>query len=273
MALLGVILLLAGIGAGVYAYVGTHALTATTTVTAFGFSREATPLELVGYGVLAMLLFALGWALLTASARRRARARRLEREDSRVAQLEERSASDRLEHDRRFEEAGLRDEDLRRREAELAARHEGLNQREAELSHRESAPGMGAAGAGAAGAGAAGAGAFGDQGYRRTAAAGTVGTEGTADTGLMAPAGTGAADADPARGRDADVARSQESGSGGAIDTDAASPGDYDAEDQRTAWTKEAPADSGTSAMSADEPPARPAETRGRPHDAPHQTV
>ena len=138
MALLGVILLLAGIGAGVYAYVGTHAETATTTVTALGFSREATPLELVGFGALAVLLFAIGWALLSASARRRARARRVAREDSRVGELEERSESDRLEHERRFEEAGLRDEDLRRREAELAARHEGLNQREAELDRRDS---------------------------------------------------------------------------------------------------------------------------------------
>src|SRR5262245_66417026 len=101
MALLGVILLLAGIGAGVFAYGGTQAATATTTVTAFGFSREATPIELVAYGAVAMLLFALGWALLAASARRRGRARREEREGSRVAELEERLDSERLEHDRR----------------------------------------------------------------------------------------------------------------------------------------------------------------------------
>src|SRR5215471_19281714 len=134
MALLGVILLLAGIGAGVYAYVGTHATTDTTTVTAFGFSREATPLELVAYGAIAMLLFALGWALLSASARRRGRVRREEREGSRVAELEERSESDRLDYERRLDEAGLHDEDLRRRESQLSARHEGLDQREAELA-------------------------------------------------------------------------------------------------------------------------------------------
>ena len=137
MALLGVILLVAGIGAGVVAYVSTRAATSTMTVTAFGFSREATPFELVLYGAIAMLLVALGWALLSASARRRVRARRTEREDARVAELEDRAESDRLDHERRFEEAGLRDEDLRRRESEIAARHEGLDQREAELDRRE----------------------------------------------------------------------------------------------------------------------------------------
>jgi hypothetical protein len=199
MALLGVILLLAGIGAGIYAYVGTHAVTTTTTVSALGFSREATPLELVVLGALAMLLFAVGWALLSASARRRARARRLEREGSHVEQLEERAESERLEHERRFEEAGLRDEDLRRRENELAARHEGLNQREAELVQRE----------------------------RETRPV---------------------IDDDPAYSPD--TARG--------------------ADDERTEWVRQAPADS---ASQADEPPARPADARQRPHDAPHQTV
>jgi hypothetical protein len=137
MALLGVILLLAGIGAGVFSYVGTHGASGTTAVTAFGFSREATPLELVAYGAIAVLLFAVGWALLAASARRRARMRREQREGARVTELEDRMESDRLEHDRRLEEAGLQEQDLRRREAELAARHEGLDQREAELTRRE----------------------------------------------------------------------------------------------------------------------------------------
>ena len=137
MALLGVILLLVGAGAGVVAYLATHAAAGTITVTAFGFTRNATPLELVIYGAVAVLLFALGWALLSAAARRRARLRREDSAAARISEIEQNAEAARLDHERRFEEAGLRDEDLRRRESELAARHEGLDTREAELSRRE----------------------------------------------------------------------------------------------------------------------------------------
>src|SRR4051795_5410757 len=75
MALLGVILLLVGAGVGVVAYLATHAAPGTVAVTAFGFSRNATPLELVIYGAVAVLLFAIGWAMISAAARRRARLR------------------------------------------------------------------------------------------------------------------------------------------------------------------------------------------------------
>ncbi len=137
MALLGVILLLAGAGAGVVAYLATRGAAGPVTVTAFGLSRDASPVELVLYGAVAVLLFALGWALLSASARRRARLRREERASARISEVEESAETARLEHERRFEEAGLRDDDLRRRESELAARHEGLDTREAELARRE----------------------------------------------------------------------------------------------------------------------------------------
>ncbi|WP_028785324.1 hypothetical protein [Terracoccus sp. 273MFTsu3.1] len=137
MALLGVILLLVGAGVGVVAYLATHAAAGTVAVTAFGFTRNATPLELVVYGAAAVLLFALGWAMVSAAARRRARLRREEKEATRVTELEENAEAARLDHERRLEEAGLRDEDLRRRESELAARHEGLDTHEAELSRRE----------------------------------------------------------------------------------------------------------------------------------------
>jgi hypothetical protein len=137
MALLGVILLLAGAGVGVVAYLATRGAAGPVTVTAFGFSRDASPIELVLYGAVAVLLFALGWALLSASARRRARLRREERASARISEVEESAETARLEHERRFEEAGLRDDDLRRRESELAARHEGLDTREAELARRE----------------------------------------------------------------------------------------------------------------------------------------
>lgn len=137
MALLGVILLLVGAGAGVVAYLATRGAAGPVTVTAFGLSRNASPIELVLYGAVAVLLFALGWALLSAAARRRARLRRDERANARINEAEESAENARLEHERRFEEAGLRDDDLRRRESELAARHEGLDTREAELSRRE----------------------------------------------------------------------------------------------------------------------------------------
>jgi hypothetical protein len=137
MALLGVILLLVGAGVGVVAYLATHAASGTVAVTAFGFTRNATPLELVVYGAAAVLLFALGWAMVSAAARRRARLRREDKETARLTEAEETAEAARLDHDRRFEEAGLRDEDLRRRESELSARHEGLDAREAELSRRE----------------------------------------------------------------------------------------------------------------------------------------
>ena len=214
MALLGVILLLAGIGAGAFAYIGTHAATGTTTVTAFGFSRSATPLELVAYGAVAVLLFALGWALLSASARRRARLRRDERDSARVAELEDRLESERLEHERKLEEAGLREDDLRRREQQVAARHEGLDQREAELNSR-------------------------------------------AADGGGAPTAPGEPRRPDEAGPYAGVPWDDERR--GSTSTDSTHP-DYSRGDA-------------TSPVSGDEPPARPAETRSRAHDAPHPTA
>jgi hypothetical protein len=137
MALLGIILLLLGAGAGVVTWLATRAASGTVAVSAAGFSRNATPLELALYGAVAVLLFALGWALVSAAARRRARANREKKESARLTEVEEKAETARLDHERRFEEAGRRDEDLRRRESELAARHEGLDTREAELARRE----------------------------------------------------------------------------------------------------------------------------------------
>lgn len=138
MALLGVILLLLGAGAGVVAYLATRGGAGTVAVTALGFSRNATPLELMLYGAVTVLLFALGWALLSAAARRRVRQRREEKGEARVTELEDKAEDIRRDHERRLDDAGLRDEDLRRREDQLAARHEGLDKREAELDRRES---------------------------------------------------------------------------------------------------------------------------------------
>ena len=137
MPLLGVILLLIGAGAAVVTYVGASAATSTVALTAFGFTRTVSPLELAAYGAAAVLLLALGWALLAASARRRAKARRADKEAARLAEVEDKAAADRREQERRIEEAGLRDEDLRRRESDLTARHEGLDAREREFEARD----------------------------------------------------------------------------------------------------------------------------------------
>ena len=137
MALIGVVLLLIGAGAAVVTYIGAQAAGGTIALTALGFTRNVSPLELALYAAVSVLLLALGWALLSAAARRRARARREDKEAARLGEVEEKAETARLDHERRFEEAGLRDEDLQRREAELTARHEGLDSRESELARRE----------------------------------------------------------------------------------------------------------------------------------------
>lgn len=137
MALIGVILLLIGAGAAVVTYIGAQAAGGTIALTALGFTRNVSPLELALYAAVAVLLLAIGWALLSAAARRRARARREDKEAARLAEVEEKAETARLDSERRIEEAGLRDEDLRRRESQLTARDEELGSRESELARRE----------------------------------------------------------------------------------------------------------------------------------------
>jgi hypothetical protein len=139
MALLGIILLLLGAGLGIAAFLGVRDETGTVQLEALGFSRASQPLELVLLGAIAMLLFALGWALMAAAARRRARIRRDEREAERLADLERTAESDRVEQERRFEEASLRDEDLRSRENRLDAWAQELDRREQEVARLEEA--------------------------------------------------------------------------------------------------------------------------------------
>ena len=139
MALLGIILLLLGAGLGIAAFLGVRDETGTVHLEALGFSRESQPLELIALGAIAMLLVALGWALISAAARRRARIRRDERESERLADLERTAEADRAEQERRFEEASLRDEDLRSRETRLDARAEELEAREREVARLEAA--------------------------------------------------------------------------------------------------------------------------------------
>lgn len=139
MVLLGLILVILGAGLGALAFVGARGGAGTVHIEALGFTREAPPVEIFVIGVVAMLLVALGWALLAASARRRARARRADREAERIADLEDAAESERREHERRFEEASMRDDDFRRREEALAARAADLDAREREVARLEAA--------------------------------------------------------------------------------------------------------------------------------------
>lgn len=139
MVLFGLILLILGAVIGVIAVVTTLGTTTTVHLEAVGVQRDATALELVIAGGIAVLLVALGWAVLASRARRRVRIRREQREEERLADVERAADAERTEHQRRMEEAGLRDEDLKRREAELTARHEELESRDQDLSRREAA--------------------------------------------------------------------------------------------------------------------------------------
>ncbi|MDN5797792.1 MAG: hypothetical protein L0H79_18880 [Intrasporangium sp.] len=141
MVLSGLILMALGIVVGAVAAVGAYGATGPVHVEAFGLQRDASALELVIGGGIAVLLFCLGWAALTSRVRHRTRLRREQREEERLADVERASAAERTEHERRMEEAGLRDEDLRRRESELAARDkeadDRLGARQDELAARQ----------------------------------------------------------------------------------------------------------------------------------------
>jgi len=139
MVLLGLILMIVGAGVGALAFIAASDGTGTVQITALGFTRQAPPVEVFVIGVIAMLLVALGWGLLAASARRRARARREEREADRIADLEDAAEAARLEHERRFEQASIRDQDLRSREDALADRAADLDAREREVARLEAA--------------------------------------------------------------------------------------------------------------------------------------
>lgn len=137
MILLGLILLLAGVGAATLAFMATSGQPGTIEVEALGFTRQVSALELVVLGAAATLLVCLGWAAVAASTRRRARLRREERDHERLAEVERAAESERAEFDRRLAEGGARDEDLNRREDELYAREQELARREAEWRDRE----------------------------------------------------------------------------------------------------------------------------------------
>ncbi|MEO6999843.1 MAG: hypothetical protein ABI112_17345 [Terracoccus sp.] len=146
MILLGVVILLIGIGAGAVTYLATAGRDGTIAVKALGFTRTASAIELAAYGLVAALLFCLGWALIAAGLRRRGRVKRDERERARIDAIEQRAAAERADNERRFQEAGRREEDLRRRdddlgrrEKEVSVRHDRIDAREQQIARGEQA--------------------------------------------------------------------------------------------------------------------------------------
>ena len=144
MILIGIVILLVGVGAGAVTYLATAGRDGSIAVEALGFTRNASAIELAAYGVVAALIFCIGWALIAAGLRRRGRVKRDERERVRIDELERRAAAERADNERRFEEAGRRDEDLKRRdddlgrrEREVSVRHDRLDTREQQVSQAE----------------------------------------------------------------------------------------------------------------------------------------
>lgn len=137
MFVLGLILIAAGAVLGVLAYLAATPATQTIDLTQGGWTRASSPLELLIVGAAAALLVCLGWALIAATLRRRARIRREDREQERIDELERSAAAYRTEQEQRFEEARLRDEDFGRREEVIRSRQAELDARAVELSRRE----------------------------------------------------------------------------------------------------------------------------------------
>lgn len=137
MFVLGLILIAAGAVLGVLAFLAATPATQTIELTQGGWTRASSPLELLIVGAAGALLVCLGWALIAATIRRRARIRREEREQERINELERSAATYKAEQEQRFEEARLRDEDFARREEAVTSRQTELDARAAELSRRE----------------------------------------------------------------------------------------------------------------------------------------
>ncbi len=137
MILLGLILIVLGAALGLATYLAATPTSQTVELTEWGFTRASSAVELLVIGAAAMLLIWLGWSAMSATMRRRTRLRREEREQERFAELERKHEEYRTENDRRFEEAGLRDEDFVRREEQIQTRQAEIDLREDELARRE----------------------------------------------------------------------------------------------------------------------------------------
>lgn len=150
MILLGLILIVVAVAAGIVLVLATQSLTEPVELAAGGFQVSVIPLVLVIAGAAVMFVLWLGLAMVRGSIRRKTRRRKEAKEAERQAELE---AEARREEEARRADAARREEEIRR-EAEEHARREAEERRVADERWQQTP----AAGAGAgAGAGAAGA--------------------------------------------------------------------------------------------------------------------
>lgn len=137
MILLGLTLLLVGAGVSTITFLATSNQTERIHISASGFARDASALELSLLGAAAAFILCAGWAYIAAAARRRARLRREDEEDDRLDELERNHAEVLAEKDRQLDQAAQRELDLSHQLRELQVREAELQIRARELSVRE----------------------------------------------------------------------------------------------------------------------------------------
>jgi hypothetical protein len=135
--LLGLLLLLLGAGIGTITYLAASSQSERIHISAYGFARDASAIELVLLGAGTAFILAVGWAYVAASMRRRARLRIEDEEDDRLDELERTHAEVLAEKDRQLEQSAQRELDLSHQLRELQVREAELQIRARELSLRE----------------------------------------------------------------------------------------------------------------------------------------
>jgi hypothetical protein len=136
--LLGLLLLLLGAGIGTVTYLAASSQSDRIHIAAYGFSRDASALELVLLGAGTMFILAVGWAYIAGAARRKARLRQEDEEDERLDELDRAHAEALAEKDRQLDQAAQRELDLTHQLRELTVREAELQIRAREQSVRES---------------------------------------------------------------------------------------------------------------------------------------
>lgn len=137
MILLGLTLLLVGAGVSTITFLATSNQPERIHISASGFARDASALELSLLGAAAAFILCAGWAYIAAAARRRARLRREDEEDDRLDELDRAHAEAIAEKDRQLTQAALREQELTHVIRELQVREAELEIRARELSQRE----------------------------------------------------------------------------------------------------------------------------------------
>jgi hypothetical protein len=135
--LLGLLLLLLGGGIGTITYLAASSQSERIHISAYGFARDASALELVLLGAGTAFLIAVGWAYVAASMRKRARLRQEDEEDDRLDELERTHTEVLAEKDRQLDQAAQRELDLTHQLRELTVREAELEIRTRQLSLRE----------------------------------------------------------------------------------------------------------------------------------------